>query len=351
MAPVKFYRKSKSPIQPYYISPWQGENRKFDDPVLAPLRGDFFCMPFGLPSEYRGEKYLTHGETAAKKWSFVSARKVGAVVTLTASMETRIRTGTVTKRIFLVDGQNVVYIQHLLKGYTGRMSLGHHATLALPEEPGSARITTSPIIFGMTNPSAAGNPAEGSYYSLAIGKKFRNLSKVPLVWADKPTGNCSALPVRKGFTDALACFNRPGKTPAWTTATFEKQHYLWFSIKDTAVLPTALQWLSNCGKQQPPWNGRNVCVGLEDICAYFAEGLKPSVLANHLSRAGIATFVRLSPRRPTLINYIQGVVEIPPGFKKVRSARFDPGQVTFTSSTGHRVTTQVNHKFVTAGEL
>ena len=47
MAPVTFHRRSAAPVQPYYISPWQGERLKIDEPVLVPLRGDFFCLPFG----------------------------------------------------------------------------------------------------------------------------------------------------------------------------------------------------------------------------------------------------------------------------------------------------------------
>src|SRR4051794_34963347 len=47
MAPVTFYRNTDRPVQPYYISPWQDEPpQKMPAPVLVPLRGDFFCMPF-----------------------------------------------------------------------------------------------------------------------------------------------------------------------------------------------------------------------------------------------------------------------------------------------------------------
>ena len=47
MAPVKFYRADDKFVQPYHISPWQGENLDLAYcPVLVPLRGDFFCLPF-----------------------------------------------------------------------------------------------------------------------------------------------------------------------------------------------------------------------------------------------------------------------------------------------------------------
>lgn len=66
MAPVKFYADSKTPIEPYYISPWQDEPKtEMPAPVLNSLRGDFFCMPFGGNADpVNGEKHPPHGEIA-----------------------------------------------------------------------------------------------------------------------------------------------------------------------------------------------------------------------------------------------------------------------------------------------
>src|SRR6187399_1164078 len=42
-----FYRDSGKRVAPYYISPWQDEpSSQMPAPVLIPLRGDFFCLPF-----------------------------------------------------------------------------------------------------------------------------------------------------------------------------------------------------------------------------------------------------------------------------------------------------------------
>ena len=55
--------------------------------------------------------------------------------------------------------------------------------------------------------------------------------------------------------------------------------FLWFSLKDPAVLPMTMLWMENHGRHFPPWNGRNCCLGLEDLCGYFAGGYAPSVRA------------------------------------------------------------------------
>jgi len=350
MAPVTFCRDTR-PVRPYYVSPWQTEGLKIGDPVLVPLRGDFFCMPFGAPSSYRGKDHVCHGESATRKWTARGVEKAGGVTRLTMTMRTRNVPGKVTKRLALVDGHNAVYCQHVLAGYSVRTSLGHHATLAVPDKPGSLRVATSPFKLGMTNPTVVGDPAVGHYQSLALGEKFTRLSDVPLLWKDPARGDCSSFPVRLGFTDLLGVFARPARTPAWTTATNADEGYVWFSLKDASVLPATLLWISNRGRHSVPWNGRNRCLGLEEVCGYFAEGLAASVRKNLLSDAGIATTVRLSPKTPTAVNTIEGVVAVPRAFRCVKSASFAPGEVTFTSVSGRKVTAKVAHEFLETGEL
>ncbi|MGB2821834.1 MAG: hypothetical protein WBF17_12695, partial [Phycisphaerae bacterium] len=322
-----------------------------DEPVLVPLRGDFFCMPFGAPSTHRGESHVCHGETATAKWKCRGVKADGDVTRLTMTMKTKVRPGKVTKRLQLVAGHNVVYVQHVLEGYSGGVSLGHHAILAVGEREGSIRVATSPFRLGMTNPGVVGDPAERQYQSLAIGEEFTSLAEVPLLWKDPATADCTRFPARTGFTDLLGVFAKPEECPAWTTATVEDEGFLWFALKDPAVLPTTLLWISNRGRHNPPWNGRNRCLGLEDVCGYFANGLADSARENLLTQAGIPTTVRLSKKAPTTINYIQGVVRVPRGFECVETASFGPGEVAFTSVTGKKVTAAVRHEFLGSGEV
>ena len=154
MAPVTFYRDTDRPVQPYYISPWQAEPAaEMPAPVLVPLRGDFFCLPFGGNAEtVAGEKHPPHGEVAGSAWQAVSVERRGNRSTLTLAIETRARAGRVTKEVSLVDGQNVVYTRHVVEGFTGRAPVGHHAILALPEEEGTVRILSLIHISEPTRP-------------------------------------------------------------------------------------------------------------------------------------------------------------------------------------------------------
>lgn len=356
MAPVNFYSDSGAPVQPYYVSPWQDEKLTLDPPVLVPLRGDFFCLPFGGNSApYNGEKYLPHGEPPGAKWTCVVQQKDKGVTTLTLSLRTSAPRGRITKRISLVDGHNVVYSQELLEGYSTKASLGHHAVMAVPEKEGSLRIATSKFRFGMTSPFLFSNPLSREYQSFAIGRKFNDLRRVPLLWKDAEDADCTSFPARTGFADLLGIFSEKAEkldqNIAWTTATNQDGGYLWFSMRDPRILPTTVFWIENHGRHGAPWNGRNRCLGLEDVCSYLNEGMPLSAQPNSVNKEGIPTCLELSPDRPTTVNYIQGVVKVPADFVMVKSIEFGAGTVTFVSVTGKKVTAAVSHEFIRTGRL
>jgi len=352
MAPVTFRRDTASPIQPYYISPWQGEGGSWGAPVLKPLRGDFFCMPFGdNAAAWRGEDHPPHGETAGRAWRLAGAESVGPVASLTLDMRTRVRRGKVTKRLSLRDGHNAVYIQHTLEGLAGPMPVGHHAILAADEPDESMLVATSRYAFGMTCPGAFGDPAGGSYQALAAGERFDNLKRVPLTFKTPAHGDCTKFPTRTGFTDLLAVFHKPAAHPTWTAVTHSRDGWIWFALKDAAVLPATVLWIANQGRHGAPWNGRNRCLAVEDACTHFADGLAASARSNALTRAGVATVLKLTADRPTVVRHIQGVVKAPTTFGRVRTVTFAPGEATFVSAKGKRVKAKVNWEFLRTGNV
>lgn len=356
MAPVTFFRDTSQPVRPYHISPWQDEKPSaVPAPVLVTLRGDFFCLPFGGNSEaVAGEKHPPHGEIVGNPWKSLGTRKRGDVTTLTTTIGTQVRNGRVTKEISLVDGQNVIYSQHTIEGFAGRVPLGHHATLAMPGKEGGVRIATSPIRFGMTCPSLFSDPRQREYQALLPGAKWSDLSQVPAAWKGTPDADLTRQPGRQGHSDLVQIVNETWEKtggPAWTTATYPEAGYLWFALKDPSMLNSTVFWMEYHGRHGHPWNGRNNCLGLEDVTAFFADGLAASTQANRLTQEGVATAIALDANRPTSVNYIQGVARIPAGFENVRTLEFAPGQVTFISTTGGRVTSPVRHEFLKTGKL
>ena len=352
MAPVTFYRDSAAPIQPYYINPWHAEGLTIPDPVLVPLRGDFFCMPFGANRQYKGRKVELHGDSATKKWTFAGASGDRGRSSIALEMKTGLPIpGKLTKVVHLVDGQNVVYTSDVLEGFAGTFPLGHHATLAMPARESSVHVVTSPFRFGMTFPIPPSSPAEGAYYTIEPAQRFKALSRVPTIFKSPAWDDLSRYPARKGYCDLVACFHAAGRSPAWTTACFEDEGFIWFSLKDAAVLPTMMIWAENQGRYPAPWSGRNCCVGLEDVCGFFSLGLEESARPNALTRAGVKTAHTLRPRHPFAVHYIQGVVKVPRGFGAVKTLQFAPGEGRFVSTSGKTVASPVDHEFLASGSI
>ena len=352
MAPVTFLRDSGKPVQPYHVSPWQNEGLKdLPAPVLTALRGDWFCLPFGGNGDaFRHEKHPPHGEVAGAEWTYVDTKHDGGRHTLVLAFEPQARKGKIVKELSLVEGHNAVYSRHIVTGFSGPAPCGHHATLAMPDEPGVFRVSTSPIEFGMTNPSRFSDPAKREYQALAIAAPFTDLAHVSLL--EKGTGDAdlTRLPARQGYADLVQVVNKQDAT-AWTCATRTDEGWLWYALKDPKVLRSTLFWIENRGRHGSPWNGRNNCLGLEDVTSFFADGLAASAGANLLTRRGVPTAIEFTADKPTEIRYIQGVTRVPEGFGKVVAAEYAPGSVTFVAEGGERVTVPVRHEFLSGAAL
>jgi hypothetical protein len=268
-------------------------------------------------------------------------------------LDTNVRKGRVTKEITLRDTHPVVYQRHCVEGFVGPSPVGHHAILAMPDEEGTFAISTSPFRLGMTNPGVFGDPAAGEYQMLAEGKSFCDLREIPTLFRDPAVVDCSRLPLRRGFTDLFAVVadaeSLAGK-PAWTAAVNTSENWAWFSLRDPRKLPMTAFWLENHGRHSFPWNGRNQCLGVEDICSYFAEGIAASARANLLTEQGIATAIDCTEDSPLDIRSIQAAVPVPVGFNRVEHIDFRDKCLRLISDSGSSVEVTVDHSFVLGDE-
>ena len=216
------------------------------------------------------------------------------------------------------------------------------------------RIATSRIRFGMTAVGLFSDPLNRAYQALLPGQKWTDLTKVPRAWKGAPDADLTRLPMPRGFADLIQINQESWETtngPAWGAATFAEQGFVWFTLKDPAVLHSTLFWMENHGLHDHPWNGRNNCLGIEDMTGHFADGLAASAKDNVLTKQGVETALTLTADKPTSVTYIQGVVKVPTGFENVSALEFAPGQVTFVSTGGLRVTAPVRHEFLRSGRL
>jgi hypothetical protein len=262
-------------------------------------------------------------------------------------MENALHNASVTREYFLRDGETVIYDRTTITGLVGDYTLGHHAVLRMPLQESGLLVSTSRFGFGMTYQGRFGDPANAEYQSLAIGAEFTDLNSVPSIFRGFPNADCSRFPARRGFTDLLQVGIEADKgQPAWSAAVNCDEGYLWFSLRDPALLPSTILWIENGGRHRPPWSGRNCCLGVEDVCSFFDTGSNSSAAVNAFSERGFKTVRQFEKDRPLSIPYIQGVVRTPPGFSHVRSLCCGEPGVTFADAAGREVFSPLCSGFV-----
>ena len=351
LAPVYFDFGEMPAVQPYHISPWQCEEHAFlDGQSEGPLRGDFFCLPFGRANPDDG--IPSHGRTASARWSEVGYRSQNGLQELTIHMDNALRSASVTREFSLRDGESVVYDRTTITGLTGAHTLGHHAVLRAPSQESALLISTSKQKFAMTYPGHFCDPANAEYQSLACGSEFSDLCSVPSIFKGDPDADCSRYPARRGFTDLLQIgIDAEKGQPAWSAAVNSKEGYLWFSLRDPDLLPSTILWMENGGRHRPPWNGRNCSLGVEDVCGFFNTGSSVSGGMNAFSTHGVGTVQEFAPDLPLSIPYIQGVARTPPGFSHVRSVCFSNDGATFADASGMEVFSPLCMEFLFGEQL
>lgn len=346
VAPITFDREGGR-FAPMSVAPWAQEPI---DPALPAcvrtLRGDFFCMPFGGNAMPLGdETHPPHGETANSRWTFEDLVQVGDRTTLHLSMQTAVRRGSVDKHISLVDGHNAVYSRHSISGMSGPISLGHHAMLKCPAEPGSGLISVSPFRFGQAYPEPVERPESGGASCLLPGATFHSLTEVQNVFGGRY--DLTHYPARRGYEDVVMLISDPALPFAWSAVSFPSQGYVWFVLKNPQVLRQTLLWFSNGGRDYAPWNGRHVDVlGVEELTSYFFTGLAESAGPNPISAAGHPTSLELDPDKTLEVNTIMAVARIPETFGCVTDIVPTPDGVVLHSNTAPSVHATVDLAFL-----
>ena len=348
-APVTFFADSEKSIQPYYITPWQDRRPEELSSIklLQNLRGDFFCLPFGGNAEaYNGEQHLCHGETSGEKWTLVKAEEEAGKTVFEFEMDKKIRKAHVVKHLEMRSGDSALYIRHTVSGMSGKMPYGHHAIMQMPEEGEKMYFSCGKFDFGMTPSSLFSDPKNREFQFLASGAEFTTLEKIPTLFKDPADYDYSVYPSPVGYTDLFAMFKKPSDKPAWAAAAYPERGYLFFSLKNASELPATTLWVANGGRYGFPWDGETRCFAVEESCSFFADGLKPSVEENALTKKGWKTCGEFSEETPFRVRVIQGVARISADYKKTASVEYLDGKILFTDENGVKAEASVDWKFL-----
>lgn len=354
MAPVTFFPSERSPVQPYAIAPWASEPAAADlPPMITALRGDWFCSAFGGNAEpHRGRCLPPHGETANLRWRGVDRGEVTAGCWLRLAVDLPVQGGRCHATTALLHDHAIVYQRHDLSGLDGPVNPGHHATLAFPDVEGAGRLSFSRNVLIHTYVAPTELPRNRGYSWLEPSTRVVGLDTTPCI--DGSTTDLSRYPARRGFEDVVIVCTDPTVEIGWSAATFPEAGYVWFALRNPRQLASTLLWFSNGGRHYPPWNGRHTNVlGMEDITAFFHEGIAASCRPNLLTESGIRTCLEPDAQRSLSIPYIQGVARIPAGFDVVTAIEPEPDRrhIRLTAQSGAALAIGCHVDFVRTGKI
>jgi len=355
LAPVIFFPQEAHPIQPYAIAPWWSE--PLDPaipPLLATLRGDFFCSAFGSANagQSAGRMLPPHGETANGMWHAMGHGSSTSGCWLQLGMELSAQGGHCHAVTALLAGHPVIYQRHDLSRLTGPINPGHHATLALPAVPGAGRLSFSRLKCAFTYPEPLERAETGGRSVLEPDVEITDLHHVPCT--DGSLTDLARYPARRGFEDLAILCADPTLELAWSAVTFPEQGYVWFSLRDPRWLSCTLLWFSNGGRDYPPWNGRHINVmGVEDMTGYFDMGLAASCRRNRLTERGVRTALYPDEEGGIFIPYIQGVARIPHGFDRVAAIEAPRAEdrIFLRADSGIEITFPCHAEFLKTGQI
>ena len=232
------------------------------------------------------------------------------------------------KEITFRDDHPFAYKRHIFVCGQGRITAASHAMTRFSS---SGRLSFSAKRFGET-PSTPlePDPAKGRY-ALHYPAQFADLSTVPL--AAGGTCDLTRYPIAARHEDFVMLVEAAASSLGWAASCRSAEGDVVLSLKNPAVLPVTMLWLSNGGRDYPPWNGRNVGVlGMEEACAYSAYGHAAAIAPNSLTREGVPTAFDLDPNGRVEVRHIIGALPLPPGWDAVCDIAVAEGTLRISGS-------------------
>ncbi|MEO1550521.1 MAG: hypothetical protein AAFR93_08820 [Pseudomonadota bacterium] len=236
-----------------HTAPWVFEDRTLDLPLVEQgLAGDFFCAPFGASSHAP-----LHGWTANSAW-----RVRPSTGALTARLKRQVQGARITKTLAFASAPALIQT-HIIEDGSGPLPVAHHPMV---RAAGRTWLSFSPKAYAATLP----DPLELGRNWLAPGQK------APLDGLLDRNGAPAALdayPDVPKVEEFVVLVEADPEGLGWTAVLREGRDDMILVLKNTANLPATMLWISNGGRDAPPWDGRHVGVlGIEDGHPPLAHG-------------------------------------------------------------------------------
>lgn len=305
LGPVEFRLDDSRHLQVMHVAPWADTAEAHELPgILRRLRGEWPCVPFGrtdaptdLPFDWQvmaPDDGWPHGFGANHPWrcEHADALRVDLAIDYpdpspVARLERRVQA---VAGLAAVDVELVVHARRAVQ-----LPAGLHPTFRLPERAGRLQVELGAHegIFAYPSRSTGGVshllPDQCSEHLAAMRglNGPLDLSRLPL------QGDAEELLQVRGLKSSA------GEAPL-RLRYLDDEATVALSW-DTTDFPDLMLWISNRGRQHPPWQGRHVALGAEPVNSLFDLGRVARAPEGHALADRLG--VRLEAGRPWKTRY------------------------------------------------
>lgn len=301
IAPLRLRLSDGRTVEPLAIAPWTGAELPEGAPgILRGLRGDFPCLPFGggdpgpLAGDWAGLPHGAdgppHGHSSNADWD-VSERDGALFGRIVYPEDSPV--AELTQELRPAGAGRVEMALMVRVRRDCRLPMALHPIFRLSEEIGGTQLDLGRHGAIRVHPTLSG---EDPCPLLPDGSSDE-LSDLP--GKDGTVRDYGRLPLAEPVESRLLV------TRAGGAVTLRHRPEDW-SVRlswDSAILPNVMLWVSNRGRQQTPWHGRHLALGIEPCAAAFDIGRAASIADNPLTREGLTTAVRFRAAEPLVLRH------------------------------------------------
>ncbi|MCY6381823.1 hypothetical protein [Hoeflea prorocentri] len=278
LGPVTFTLPDGEEVQPFAIAPWASdppERLATLPPVLRGLRGEWPCVPFGMPDarmdlparwimgvdrNMRAADDNVHGYASNHCWNVLSRSGNEIVLAVDYPADHPVR--RLRRRISRGEGLSLVVTLEIEMRRDAELPVGLHPVFALPQNPGSATLKIPSMTMARTFPVAV----EPGTSRLVPDKT--TVSLTDLETEEGGTLDLTALPLEFATEELVMVSLTDGRAVLADHDANTEIELAW----DVQDFPQCLLWVSNRGRTQYPWDGRFNAIGIEPVAAAFDLG-------------------------------------------------------------------------------
>jgi len=289
-------------VQPFAVAPWaddSGSEHQRLPGILRRLRGEWVCVPFGiersisdLPEDWRPRSNDTvcadsepHGRSSNAEWQLrdLADNRIELILEYPSPHPVKMLRRSIRASMLRPLLELSLHIEARMEC---ELPIGLHPTFRLPTTPRRATLDLGPGAQGWTPPV----PLEPHIARFRSDTRQIPLDRIPLL--AEGVEDITRLPLPYAAEEAVLVTGHSGRA----ILTNVDEGYTVTLSWDPATFPACQLWLSNQGRENYPWNGRFLAVGIEPICAAFDLGSTVSRNRYHpLWRAGISTAATVTP--------------------------------------------------------